>query len=118
MISRLLTKFRKPPEQPITPHIPDNQRIYCIGDIHGCADLLQQLHEKILGDAGNYKGKKTIVYLGDYIDRGEQSRQVIDLLLTEPLADFDPVYLRGNHEQVMLSFIEFPEASAAWLTFG
>ena len=118
MITRFIDKFRKPPEVPVSPHIPAKQRVYCIGDIHGRVDLLQQLHEKILSDAGNYKGKKTIVYLGDYIDRGEQSRQVIDLLLTGPLADFDPVYLRGNHEQVMLSFIEFPEASAAWLTFG
>ncbi len=118
MISRLLTKFRKPPKQPITPHIPDNQRIYCIGDIHGCAHLLQQLHEKILSDASDYSGKKTIVYLGDYIDRGEQSQQVIEMLVSSPLPGFEPVYLQGNHEQVMLSFIEFPEASAAWISFG
>ena len=118
MISRLLTIFRKSPEQSITPHIPDKQRIYCIGDIHGCADLLQQIHEKILIDVASYSGIKTIVYLGDYIDRGEQSRQVIELLVTDPLADFESVYLMGNHEQAMLSFIEFPEASAAWISFG
>jgi serine/threonine protein phosphatase 1 len=118
MITRLIDKFRKPPEEPITPHIPDNQRVYCIGDIHGRVDLLQQLHEKILTDATSYSGKKTIVYLGDYIDRGEQSRQVIELLVTDPLADFESVYLMGNHEQAMLSFIEFPEASAAWISFG
>jgi len=82
MITRLIDKFRKPPEEPINPHIPDNQRIYCVGDIHGCADLLQQLHEKILSDASNYNGKKTIIYLGDYIDRGEQSQQVIEMLVS------------------------------------
>jgi serine/threonine protein phosphatase 1 len=49
------------------------KRVYCIGDIHGRADLLTHLHELILKDARRYQGDKTIVYLGDYIDRGEQS---------------------------------------------
>ena len=118
MISRFINKLRPPPNKGTLPHIPDNQRIYCIGDIHGRADLLQQLHEQILSDASGYSGQKTIVYLGDYIDRGEQSQQVIDILLGDPLPDFEPVYLQGNHEHAMLSFIEYPEASAAWLSFG
>ena len=70
MISRLFKKFQKPPKPPVTPHVPENHRIYSIGDIHGRADLLEQLHEKIQTDAKTYTGKKTIVYLGDYIDRG------------------------------------------------
>lgn len=117
MIKRLINKLRKPQEA-TPPYIPDNQRIYCIGDIHGRADLLQQLHKKILSDADNYPGKKTIVYLGDYVDRGEQSRQVIESLLSGPLPDFDPIYLMGNHEQIMLNFIDYPEAAASWLSFG
>ena len=88
MFKRLIKKLQKPQEA-TTPYIPDNQRIYCIGDIHGRADLLQQLHKKILTDASDYPGKKIIVYLGDYVDRGEQSRQVIELLLSGPLPDFD-----------------------------
>lgn len=76
MIKRIITKLRKPAAT-TKPYIPDNQRIYCIGDVHGRADLLQQLHEKILADAIDYAGKKTIVYLGDYVDRGDQSRQAI-----------------------------------------
>jgi serine/threonine protein phosphatase 1 len=118
MIKNLLAKFRRPPTGPTQPHVPKNQRIYCIGDIHGRADLLQQLHQQILTDANNYKGKKTIVYLGDYIDRGEQSRQVIELLISNPLPDFISIYLMGNHEQILLSFLEYPESSAAWLSFG
>ena len=65
MIKNLLAKFRRPPTGPTQLHVPKNQRIYRIGDIHGRADLLQQLHQQILTDAINYKGKKTIVYLGD-----------------------------------------------------
>lgn len=100
------------------PNVPGNQRIYAIGDIHGEADLLEQLLEKITDDASKFNGKKTIVYLGDYIDRGEQSCQVIELLLSNPLKAFEPIYLRGNHEKAMLDFIEYPGAAAAWLTFG
>ena len=118
MISRLIAKLRKPSNGGTIPHIPGDQRIYCIGDIHGRADLLQQIHEQILSDASKYSGKKTNVYLGDYIDRGEQSRQVIDILLSDPTPGFESVFLQGNHENAMLSFIEFPEASASWLSFG
>jgi serine/threonine protein phosphatase 1 len=94
------------------------KRVYCIGDIHGRADLLTHLHELILKDARRYQGDKTIVYLGDCIDRGEQSRQVIEMLLSQPLPGFEAIYLKGNHEQAMLDFMEYPEAAAAWLTFG
>jgi len=118
MITRLINKFKRSSVEGVHPHIPEKQRIYCIGDIHGCADLLQQIHKKILTDASNYSDQKTIIYLGDYIDRGEQSQQVIEMLVSNPLPGFEPVYLLGNHEQAVLSFIEFPEASAAWISFG
>ena len=118
MITGFIKKLRKPSNEGVAPHIPEGQRVYCIGDIHGRADLLQQIHEKILSDSAGFNGEKTIVYLGDYVDRGEQSCQVIDLLVTDPLPDFEAVYLQGNHEQIMLAFIEHPEATASWLSFG
>ena len=118
MISSVINRLRSQEDSGTLPHIPDGRRVYCIGDIHGRADLLQQLHNKILADASDYNGNKTIIYLGDYIDRGEQSKQVIEILLTKPLPDSEPVYLLGNHEQAMLSFIEHPETAASWLSFG
>jgi len=118
MIHRIIKKLRKSEKKHVDPYVPDDQRIYCIGDIHGCADLLEKLHQKIRADAEHYCGKKTVVYLGDYIDRGADSRQVIEMLVSEPLVGFDPIYLKGNHEQAMLDFIENPEAAAAWLSFG
>ena len=118
MLSRFIDKFRKPPEEGTSPSIPDGQRLYCVGDIHGRADLLNQLHEIILEDANTYTDKKTIVYLGDYVDRGEQSKQVIDVLLSQPLSGFETVFLLGNHEKIMLDFIDYPEAAASWLGFG
>jgi serine/threonine protein phosphatase 1 len=102
----------------VRPFLEDGQRIYCIGDIHGRLDLLRQLHGLIAGDAAGFAGQRTLVYLGDYIDRGEQSKAVIDLLLDAPLPGFEAVYLLGNHEQALLDFLRHPRSVASWLTFG
>jgi len=104
--------------EPVEPFVPAGERIYCIGDIHGRLDLLQTLHNMILADGADFAGNKTLVYLGDYIDRGEQSREVIDLLIDKPLEGFQPICLLGNHEQSLLDFLEHPRAVAAWLTWG
>ena len=107
------------PENPaVRPYLPPGRRLYCIGDIHGRLDLLQELQEMIIEDAVNFIGNKGLVYLGDYIDRGSQSKQVLDLLIDQPMSGFDAVHLLGNHEQTMLDFLEQPEAAAAWLGFG
>jgi len=102
----------------VDPFLPAGQRVYCIGDIHGRLDLLQQLHRAVAADANAYDGEKTLVYLGDYIDRGEQSKEVVDLLLAQPLEGLRPVYLLGNHEQTLLDFLEHPSHVASWLTYG
>lgn len=102
----------------VGPFCPPNSRIYCVGDIHGRDDLLQQLHEQILEDASSYVGAKTIIYLGDYIDRGEHSREVIERLLTETLSGFDSIFLRGNHEQSLLDFLITAEIGLGWFRYG
>jgi len=94
------------------------RRLYCIGDIHGRLDLLRELHRGIERDAERFDGAKTIVYLGDYIDRGLQSREVIDELLSAPLTDFETVHLLGNHEQTLLDFLRYPEHAFGWLNWG
>lgn len=100
------------------PRGPDNTRLYAIGDIHGRADLLIAMHEMIRRDAAGFGGRKQIIYLGDYIDRGLQSRQVVEMLLEPQVTGFDTVFLKGNHEQAMLDFLDYPEATAGWLSFG
>ena len=72
----------------------------------------------IAGDADGFEGQRTIVYLGDLIDRGMQSRDVIDLLLDDPLPGFEAIHLKGNHEQTLLDFIEYPDQAAGWLAWG
>jgi len=102
----------------VEPFIPAGRRLYCIGDIHGRLDLLEELQEMIRVDAESFEGEKTVIYLGDFIDRGAQSKQVLDLLLEQALEGFDAVHLLGNHEQTMLDFLEQPQAAGAWLGFG
>jgi serine/threonine protein phosphatase 1 len=103
----------------IAARAPEGLRLYAIGDIHGRVDLLRQMHDLIREDAGRGGvARNRIVYLGDYIDRGLESRQVVDLLLDERLDGFEQVYLKGNHEDVLLQFFEDPGVGPNWFFFG
>lgn len=99
--------------------VPAGSRIYAIGDIHGRADLLQALHDKIVDDARHAAAaRKCIVYLGDYVDRGLQSKLVIELLLNGAPEGFEVAYLKGNHEDFMLRFLEDSRIGPAWIANG
>lgn len=78
--------------------------VYAVGDVHGCAGALRRLLDRIEADAtGRGVVRPTVVFLGDYVDRGPYSRQVLDLLSARELRQrFDPVLLMGNHDQYML----------------
>ena len=99
--------------------LPDGVRIYAVGDIHGRFDLLQTLAAKIAHDLKTARPAQTIeVYLGDYIDRGPSSREVIDWMMeTPPLAD-RRICLMGNHEDLLLRAIEDSDALSNWLFNG
>jgi serine/threonine protein phosphatase 1 len=101
------------------PEAPENTRIYAIGDIHGRVDLLSRLHDRIReGLDPSAPGRKVVIYLGDYVDRGETSKAVIDLLLEDPLEGFETCFLKGNHEEMMLGFLENAPVGAMWLHNG
>lgn len=99
---------------------PDGFRVYAVGDIHGRVDLLDRLHTMILEDASDARPgvEKVVVYLGDYLDRGLYSKELIDFFLDDPLPGFEAVYLRGNHDQYFLDFLVDPDKGASWLRFG
>jgi len=82
--------------------------IYACGDIHGRLDLLVAIRKLIVADAKkrNFEDK-TIVYLGDYVDRGPDSCGVIELLMNKPLNDFTSIHLKGNHEEIMFKAVEW-----------
>jgi serine/threonine protein phosphatase 1 len=93
---------------------PAGARLYAIGDIHGRADLLDDLLARIEADRNGAPAR--LIFLGDYVDRGPHARAVIDRLCA--LQGADHVFLRGNHEAAMLNFIEAPETGAHWLRIG
>ncbi len=78
---------------------------YAVGDVHGMLDQFARLVDLIAKDAAEYYRERTraVVYLGDYIDRGENSAGVVGLLMEKPLAQhgFDEICLKGNHEALM-----------------
>ena len=100
--------------------MPDSVRVYAVGDIHGRNDLLARLHARITEDARSLAAgvRPIVVYLGDYVDRGLHSREVIDLLLDQPLAGFEAHYLKGNHDQQLLDFLSVPASGANWMRYG
>jgi serine/threonine protein phosphatase 1 len=94
-------------------------RVYAIGDIHGRLDLLGRLLEQIDRDAASAAGKPILrVFLGDYVDRGPDSCGVIEHLLALRRRAPDTVFLRGNHEQMMMEFLEKPACYARWRNLG
>lgn len=102
--------------------------IYAIGDIHGRADLLSDLHRQIAADAEQRRAeRRVVVYLGDYVDRGVDPAGVIDLALEGPspegLGDtaaggFEVVTLLGNHERLMIEFLDDVRRGPLWLRNG
>ena len=102
------------------PSVKPGTRTYAIGDVHGRRDLLGRMHEVIAADIRGAPSDLSIqlVYLGDYVDRGAESRQVLDELLAGPFAEAQTVHLMGNHEQSLLAFLDKPETGAGWLYYG
>ena len=96
-------------------------RCYAVGDIHGRLDLLDRLLELIGHDHAKAGGRAELVFLGDYVDRGPASAGVVERLATLAAGlpqGLRPVFLRGNHEALMLDFLADGRRAQAWLTNG
>lgn len=100
--------------------MPPGHAVYAIGDIHGRADLLDVLLDRISSDAARHPADetRTLVFLGDYIDRGTSSRGVVDRLLSDPLPGFATIRLLGNHEEALLDFVDGLAGAMDWLGYG
>ncbi|MEZ4872075.1 MAG: metallophosphoesterase family protein [Bdellovibrionales bacterium] len=86
-----------------------DKKLFAIGDIHGCFEQLQLLVEQLPLDENS-----ELVFLGDYVDRGPYSKQVIDYII-ELKSKYNVTCLRGNHEQMMLDFLDNPASINACL---
>ena len=93
--------------------------IFAIGDIHGCLDELTSLHKKILTHDKFDVKNDLIIYLGDYIDRGKNSKEVINQILKLKNNKIKTVNLMGNHDEFMIDFLFNNKNNIKnWLNFG
>lgn len=96
---------------------PPSHEIFAVGDIHGCCDPLCKLLDNIR--AASTTAQPEIIFLGDYVDRGPKSREVVDLLSSaEMTRGFSPVFLKGNHEATLLDFLTDPSVGPSWMQYG
>ena len=79
--------------------------IFAIGDIHGCLKQLVTLQDKIFNYPQYNKEEDLLLYLGDYIDRGPNSKDVINHILQLQTEGIKSIFLMGNHEQFMIDFL-------------
>jgi len=103
------------------PALPAGLRLYAIGDIHGSLDKLQLVLDKIEKDTAGFPGTVRKIFLGDYVDRGLYSKQTVDFLIDWSAKQKEPpIFLLGNHEQVMRSLLSDPDENLMqdWFTFG
>jgi serine/threonine protein phosphatase 1 len=100
--------------------VPAGQAIYAIGDVHGRLDLLEDLLARLREDAAQHPSDsaRSLIFLGDYVDRGPESRGVVDAVMSDLLPGFTTVRLMGNHEEAMLSFLDGESDGLDWLSFG
>ena len=100
------------------PSLPPGVRIYAVGDIHGCLDLLDELLARINDDMSSRPAVRPLsIFLGDYIDRGPSSRETIDRLIEHAGAN-ESVFLKGNHEQIAISSLRDRGLFERWMRLG
>jgi serine/threonine protein phosphatase 1 len=102
---------------PSDARIANSERIYAIGDIHGRLDLLERAIAAIRSDVRDHGAAALTVTVGDYIDRGPQSRGVLDRLIENPFPT-SYVALKGNHEAMFETFLADPESGSVWASQG
>ena len=93
--------------------------LFAIGDIHGCLKELTSLHKKILTYDKFEVKNDIIIYLGDYIDRGKNSKEVINQILKLKDNNIKTINLMGNHDEFMIDFLFNKKNNIkSWLNFG
>ena len=103
--------------QPRAPSVPEGRRVYAVGDIHGRLDLLDRLLDMIADDDAARGDLRTeIVFLGDLIDRGPDSRGVVQRLLDYSRGPLPVRILMGNHEEVFLQALDGDQRALRFLT--
>ncbi|MDG2340955.1 MAG: metallophosphoesterase [Paracoccaceae bacterium] len=99
--------------------LPDHiKTVYAIGDAHGMINLVRKAEAAISDDQDFAPETSLILYLGDLVDRGPESAFLLDFLAVKSKTGADRMFLRGNHEAMMLRFLDDPAQHMNWLDFG
>jgi len=107
MLSKLFRSRSSRPGGRSAPRIPDGHRVYAVGDIHGCADLLDDLIEQIdTDDRTRGPAETSVIFLGDIVDRGPASAGVIDRLIAFAETRPNVRFLLGKHEEIFLGALD------------
>ncbi|MGV3511286.1 MAG: metallophosphoesterase family protein [Novosphingobium sp.] len=120
MFNKLRSLFSSPAEEPALPQarVPAGRRVYAIGDIHGRIDLFEQLLERIEeDDAARGPAETQLILLGDLVDRGPDSRGVVERAM-QLMASGRVRVLAGNHEEMLLGSLEDTETLRHFLRHG
>lgn len=119
MISALFKRKAKV-AAPSIPRVPEKTVVWAVGDVHGRLDLLKPLVETIMTDAAaSAAERKVVIFLGDYIDRGPDSRGVVRYLAgLSANTDIEWRFLMGNHEKTLLNFLDDPSVGPRWCDYG
>jgi serine/threonine protein phosphatase 1 len=121
----LLKRIFNPPTPASPSHIPRNRLsleptdfplIYAVGDVHGCYELLVEAERRIAADAAGEEA--LLVYLGDYVDRGPSSRDVLEHFCRPPPFSCRRITLCGNHDEAFLKLLNAPKIATEWLRFA
>lgn len=98
--------------------VPEGQFVVAIGDLHGRIDLFEQLLPRIEDVARKSASRhKTLIFVGDYVDRGSRSADLVERLL-QGFEGYETVFLKGNHDETLLQFLGDPAVGDVWRNFG
>ena len=107
--------------RPLSVEISPDRPFYAIGDLHGCFDAMHEALAKTDDDIeAQSVSDPAVVFLGDSVDRGPKSAQVLEFLFNLNANEPDAVIcLKGNHEQMLLDFVDAPDRDGKrWLRYG
>ena len=109
---------KTPPPVPTARHVPEGTRVYCVGDIHGRDDLLRDMAERVEADMEVRSFDRAVtIFLGDYVDRGLGSMQVVERLARSEWPT-PMIALAGNHEDFLMGFLADGSLLELWRDFG
>jgi len=104
-------------EKPKRANIESGARLYCVGDVHGRADLLGEIIDFIARDSQDAPGRTHTILLGDYVDRGPDSAGVLERLSADEFPT-EFTALLGNHDRMLLDFLERATVLETWRRHG